>query len=366
MNQIKINVIKLKQSKWTMYIGKINAYTLYKMSKADIMSITDNGEGYSGIQRELNKNRISEIKDYLESDDATFPNSIILNLNKKYLVNESDYELTIKVSENTFSIIDGQHRLSGFENEVDSVFELNISIFIGLETNDEQRIFNTINTEHTKVSPSHSFYTEINDSIDTPRKFAAKVSSIFATDITSPWYQRIKLLGKKDDLSTEGRISLDTFAVPIVDSIYKDKYFYKIRNFLMKNNNNLKLLNESKLSQHKSYLWEFYIKNDVVTFYKIYSNYFNSIKKTLPNDWENPNSILTKTTGYNAFLKLFKDLIIIGLENRDVSEEFFTKKLEVLKDMDGTFNSKIYAASGGHSSSVLYEKIRDKVITLFN
>lgn len=366
MDQIKINVLKLKQSNWIIYIAKMNAYTLYKMSKADIMSISDDGEGYIGTQRELNKDRISEIKDYLESYDATFPNSIILNLDKKFLINESDDELTIKISENTFSIIDGQHRLSGFENNINTLFELNISIFIGLSPNEEQRIFNTINTEHTKVNSSHSFYTEINDSLDTPRKFAAKVSNIFATDTTSPWYQKIKLLGKKDNLSIDGRISLDTFATPIVESIYKDKYFYKVRNFLMENDNNLELLNSSEFTQFKSYLWEFYIKNDVVTFYKIYSNYFNAIKKILPNDWENPNSILTKTTGYNAFLRLFKDLIIIGLDNLDVSEEFFTKKLQVLKDMDGTFNSKVYAASGGYSSNILYEKIRDKVITLFN
>lgn len=366
MNTIKINTIKLEQSKWTLYIGKINAYSLYKMSKSDIMSINSNQRGYSGTQRELNKSRIVEIKEYLESFDATFPNSVILNLNKKSLVSNTDNELNVIVSDDTFSIIDGQHRLAGFENEKDTKFELNISIFIGLSENQEQRIFNTINKEHAKVNPSHSFYTEINDEFNTPRKFAANISNIFATDEKSPWYQKIKLIGKKDDLSSDARISLDAFARPILTSIYNDKKFFKIRNFLRDNMNNLDLLDKSELNKYKSYLWEYYITDDVITFYKIYYNFFNSVKNILPNDWENPKSFLTKTTGYNAFIMLFKDLTILGLENFDVSEDFYFNKLKVLKTMDGTLNSDNYSASGDQSAKIFYEKIKGQVFSLFN
>lgn len=361
-----INVLKLKQSKWDIYVGKINAIDLYRMSKADIMSIDETGEGYDGIQRELDKSRVSSIEDYLESLDATFPNSIILNIDKKYVINKSDNTLEIEVTPNTFSIIDGQHRLAGFGNEKIDSFDLNVSIFIGLTKTQQQRIFNTINKEHTKVNKSQSFYTEINDEILTPRKFIVEISSLFATDITSPWYKKIKLLGKKDELSENGIISLDAFASPLVSLIYNDNYFFKIRNFLMENNNNLDLLNTSDLERHKSIFWEFYIKQDVKTMYKIYYNYFNAIKKVLPNDWDNPNSILTKTTGYNAFLKLFKDLAILGLKDGNLSEDYFISKLNVLRNMDGKFNSNEFASSGAQSSSKLYEIIRNKVVNLFN
>jgi len=189
---------------------------------------------------------------------------------------------------------------------------------------------------------------------------------LFATDVTSPWYKKIKLLGKKDELSEEGIISLDAFSSPLISLIYNDKYFFKIRNFLMENNNNLELLNSSSLEKHKSIFWELYIKQDIKTMYKIYYNYFNAIKKTLPNDWGNSSSILTKTTGYNAFLRLFKDLSILGLDKGDLSEEYFFSKLNVLNNMDGRFNSNEFASSGDQSSAKLYEIIKKKVITLFN
>ncbi|MCT7526748.1 DGQHR domain-containing protein [Aliarcobacter cryaerophilus] len=361
-----INVLKLRQSKWDIYIGKINAKDLYRMSRADIMSINETGKGYDGVQRELDKSRVSSIEDYLESLDATFPNSIILNIDKKYVIDRNDNMLEIEVTPNTFSIIDGQHRLAGFENGKIDSFDLNVSIFIGLTKTQQQRIFNTINKEHTKVNKSQSFYTEINDEILTPRKFIAEISSLFATDVTSPWYKKIKLLGKKDELSEEGIISLDAFSSPLISLIYNDKYFFKIRNFLMENNNNLELLNSSSLEKHKSIFWELYIKQDIKTMYKIYYNYFNAIKKTLPNDWGNSSSILTKTTGYNAFLRLFKDLSILGLDKGDLSEEYFFSKLNVLNNMDGRFNSNEFASSGDQSSAKLYEIIKKKVITLFN
>jgi len=103
-----INVLKLRQSKWDIYIGKINAKDLYRMSRADIMSINETGKGYDGVQRELDKSRVSSIEDYLESLDATFPNSIILNIDKKYVIDRNDNMLEIEVTPNTFSIIDGQ------------------------------------------------------------------------------------------------------------------------------------------------------------------------------------------------------------------------------------------------------------------
>lgn len=358
-------IFKLTQTTWEIYMSKINAHQLYNMSKADIMKISEVGDDYDGIQRVLNSARVEEIKDYLDSNDATFPNSIILNIDEKYVKELTDTEMSVHMTPNTFSIIDGQHRLAGFENDVNTNFELNVSIFLNLTINQQRRIFKTINTEHTKINNSQSFYSEIDDEYDTPRKFAANLSKIFAIDITSPWYKKIKLLGIKDDLSPDGIIALDTFAKPIIASIYNDKSFYKLRNFLMENNNDLNLLDNSGINIKKSFLWEYYVKQDEDTMYKIFFNYFSAIKRVFKNDWNNPNSFLTKTTGYNAFMMLFKDLVQIGLTSGTLSEEFFYSKLSVLTNMDGTLNSNNYPASGTQSTTKFYNIIKDKVINLF-
>ena len=95
--------------------------------------------------------------------------------------------------------------------------------------------------------------------------------------------------------------------------------------------------------------------------YKVLLNYFNSFKKILKKDWEDKNSILTKTTGYNAQILLFKDLFKKGSEEKNLSEEFFTKQLKNLENLDGTINSNNYESSGESSSNKLYREFRSKI-----
>ena len=69
---------------------------------------------------------------------------------------------------------------------------------------------------------------------------------MFAKDLNSPWRNKIKLIGKKDELSEDAVISLSAFAQRILNYIYNDKkYFNKLRNKLIENNNNLSSINKS-------------------------------------------------------------------------------------------------------------------------
>ena len=59
---------------------KISSKELVKLAKADIRKIYEDNV-YGGIQRELKKSKVESIKKYLKLPKATFPNSIILNVN---------------------------------------------------------------------------------------------------------------------------------------------------------------------------------------------------------------------------------------------------------------------------------------------
>lgn len=363
MKVCELEVQKVQQPIGEFYIAKIDHKILYSMAKADIMRISkdeDNNSIYDGIQRELNPKKVEKIKNYLSSEDATFPNSVILNLNKENLLGIENGILKVRVSENTFSILDGQHRLEGLST-YNGKFQLSCSIFIGLNKIEQSRIFITINSEQTKVNPSVSVYQEYEDKFLTPRKFAAEIAIAFATDKKSKWFQKIKIRGFKDEISEQGIISLSAFYKPILDLIYNDEeYYYQIRNTLQKNKNNLEDLGDDfhlslKFNDSNKYiLWDLYIKFKIELLYKILNNYFESVAEVLNLDWNNDKSILTKTTGYNALMMLFKDLYLIGLKKKTLNKEFFMEHISKLESLNGKINSKNFDSSGQQSAKNLY------------
>ncbi|MEK4486923.1 DGQHR domain-containing protein [Psychrobacillus sp. FSL H8-0484] len=364
MSQINLKTIETHQPIGDFYIAKINAKDLYNISTVDRLMIEmqskENELIYRGIQREINENKIQSLQDYLESPDATFPNSIILNVETQFVISKSKDSLILKATENTFSVIDGQHRLESFREFNYTDFELVVSIFIGLSIEEQARIFTIINSEQTKVNPSVQMFQELHDKVYTPRKMAAKITTLFAKDIDSPWRNKIKLLGVKDDLSTEGIISLSAFAKPIIGLIYDDRRYHFLRAKILKEGiNSIDKLEVSKSSI--SQFWKLYLQENEAAMYKILFNYFNAISMIFKKDWKNKNSLLTKTTGYNALMLLFKDVFKVAESQRDFTEKNFYNLLIVLKEMDTTINSTNYGASGEKASSDLYKKFKERL-----
>lgn len=357
---ITLKIQQLHQPIGQLYVSHINAHELYLMSESDIIKLSKQNQSYEGIQREINPDKVKYIKDYLTSVDATMPNSIILNITNDKIVSKSEEFITIKQTKDTFTIIDGQHRLKGFENNKIN-FDLSISFFIDLPKEDQSRVFVTINSEQTKVDPSISFYQESKEKYCTPRKMVADLSIMFAKDLDSPWKNKIKLIGKKDELSENAAISLSAFAQRILNYIYNDKKNFNIlRNQIISTANHSPNLDDSDL-YGGSFLWEFFCTQDDSSLYKILLNYFNALKSIFESDWESKGSILTKTTGYNAVMDLFEKLYKEGYESGTLNEEFFYNKLKPLKELDNTINSETYGASGGKASRDLYKVLLSKL-----
>ena len=362
MNQtIKLKIQELVQPIGSLYVSTIDAYTLYQMSESDIIKLSKNKTSYDGIQRDIRPQKVSYIKDYLTSIDATMPNSIILNITSDKIIEQTDEYIIIENSKDTFTIIDGQHRLKGFENGADKNFDLSITFYIDLPIEEQSRVFVTINSEQTKVDPSISFYQETKEKHFTPRKMVADLSIMFAKDLESPWYNKIKLIGKKDELSEDAVISLSAFAQRILKYVYNDKkYFNKLRNKLITSDNNLASITNGE-SFGESILWDFYVMHDELSIYKILLNYFNALSEIFENDWNDTDSILTKTTGYNAIMTLFKEIFEDGISQGTLDKEYFYEKLLPLKELDRTINTKYYGASGGQASSELYRVLKNTI-----
>lgn len=354
-NIISINALKAIQPIGEFYVCIMDAKTLEEMSKTDILKISTDGKNlYEGIQRSLKTDKVNKIVAYLNANEATFPNSIILNLDKKYFVGYEDSKLQIIKDEKAFKILDGQHRIAGLKKAGLDNFEVVLSIFIGLEDVSQSKVFVTINTEQTKVDPSLALYQEIYDKLYTPRNMVVKIAEMFSVDKASPWSNIIKITGRKDDLSSEGLLSLFAFAKPIIDHIYDDTQYYLLRNELENGT-----LNFEKIKKKK--LWEFYLQKNESNLYKILFNYFSAMKVVLNKDWGNSDSLLTKTTGYYAMMSLFSDLYDLGYDKKDLSQKFFEEHLVDLRSLSGKINTKSdlsISPSGEQASKDLYQIFR--------
>ena len=146
MEPVKIRVIEIEQPIGKFYIGVVNAGDLFDICSADVrrMEKKDDIENYIGIQRPLDDRRVKEIREYVKTFDASFPNSIVLSLNPAYLENarkpktsDDQNYLLITRNKNAATIIDGQHRLSAFDAFKPSNFELIVTIFLGLENEEK-------------------------------------------------------------------------------------------------------------------------------------------------------------------------------------------------------------------------------------
>ena len=350
MNTITLEVIKIKQPIGDIYIAKINPQDLLSMSIVDRRRIEEDDE-ILGIQRELKKDKVLHIKSYLSSIDATFPNSIIVNTSSKHIINKKDDKLELAINDDSFIIIDGQHRLEGFRDNIVSNFELIVTIFIDLEIDQQADIFSTINSQQTKVDPSLNLNLELNSNVYTPKKMMIEIAQSFNYDDSSPWYKGIKMLTSK----TKGIISLSAFVKPLLELTYPEKDYYKIRNELMKQENIFPTFNTFQYDVKKYLFWEFYKKKDYESIYKILYNYFNALKVLLNQDWLNEDSLLNKTTGYNAMIKLFKEISVYGLSKGDLSYEFFFNTLEPIQKLNGLINKDNYGTSGFEASKNLYD-----------
>jgi DGQHR domain-containing protein len=352
MSTLRLNIFKLHQSIGTIYVSKIRPSDLLAMSVVDRRRIEEDDE-ILGIQRELKKDKVIQIQNYLSSIDATFPNSIIVNTTQNFVVNENETELELTIDDNTFTIIDGQHRVEGFrEIDLDN-FELLIAIFKDLKIDQQANIFSTINSQQTKVDPSLNLNLELNSKAYTPKKMMIEIAQSFNYDKDSPWYNNIKMLGSK----TNGIISLSAFVKPLLEITYPEKDYYLIRNELMSNEKEFSNFSNFNYKVDRYLFWELYKRKDVNSTYKILYNFFNSLKVILNKDWLNSKSLLNKTTGYNAMIKLFREVAKDGFENGDLSYEFFFNKLKPLAELNGTITSENYGASGFKASNELYNEI---------
>lgn len=299
-----------------------------------------------GVQRYLNRNRVLEIRDFLESDpEALLPTTVLLAIDASQ-DDDANQELSSQgvfcvTPSMTVSVIDGQHRLAGLflargdvlkQFEIPVVFMLNVSIPVAA------KLFQNINGKQQKVNKSVIFdlfdnvpedSIDNNDDLETKNYHTICVS--LYTDPDSPLYRQIKMLGVGG-----GAISQAFF----IDACKRE----------------LKCLKLRPLQERYDLLFDF----------------FTFVQKLFPEDWPKPmhadsdaeidaysndvlkvrKSQLAKTNGLTAMLRLLN-----WMEENNIS-------YSAIKCLCGNIDWTSIEGTGAKAQSALFERLKSIITSM--
>lgn len=394
--------LKVEQRLGTFYVAVLPAELLLQVAASDSMRaiMKPSGDGYElkGTQRLMQDKRLTEISNYINRVDSSFPNSIIIAANydlesgfdqgeleyiseedsgapvegsRVWSIEESDsgcHTLTIPTADKLAAVIDGQHRLFSFaraEPEAMQSMDLLCSIFIDLPKALQAQIFATINSNQKKVDRSLTYelfgYNVSDEDADywTPDKLAVFFARKLATDKESPLRGRIMVAPKRDkaleDLAAEADWKVSTAVV--VDGI--------LRLFSSNPKRDANLMRKDEASprselsggpKDRSPLREVYINGNDALLYTMILNYLKASDMIF---WKNASrdSFIVRTIGVQAIFDILRKVAARSFETRDISVDYFAKVLQGASNVD--FAAEQFRNPSGSGRTVIRNAIED-------
>lgn len=349
---MKTKYLLVRQPIGNFYLTSLEASILAKIADA-----TARGEHPDAVQREQSKKRIKEIAEYSSDTDATFPTPIIIAVNIASNVRiDEDY---IYFNENDIigDVIDGQHRLeglkhSGFIND----FQLPVVFMFDLEPYQRAYVFSIINSKQTRVNMSLIYDLFALSKTRSPYKTCHEIARALNKESTSPFYRRLKMLGKKEENQELASLSQGTFIKYFLDLISKnpDKDSRDIkRNIILEDDQRLPLR-------------RYFIEGNDPVIHKIILNVFSGVREVFTQEWEDPNKfILSKSIGFGAIVKIFPELYKLGMEEHDLSREFFIKEFIKIKEYLDEKGIEITSANYG-SNEQARTKLANDLLSVYS
>ncbi len=256
------SVVKLVQGGLTMYAFVAPSDVLRKVCTVSRRE-EDHDKGY---QRHLKEARLRQVARYVDEMKGVIPNNIILDFfDDAVKVDEAKGIISFPSTKKCAWVIDGQHRLFGFEYSRIQ-YPLLVVAFLKLELRQEVGMFVTINTEQKRLPTSLALdllgITKTEEDINTLcRELVAKLNE----EEDSPWYGLVNMTGEGSGL------------IALVNYVRKVK----------------------PLVSHMGALHNYTFNQQ----YACLANYWSGIKAVYADQWG--KSLLTKTVGFGALMNLF-------------------------------------------------------------
>lgn len=338
-----IMIMEINQPIGSFYVGKIDSSVLIQISK--VIRRSNN----SGTQRELQENRVKEIAKYCEDPDATFPTPVVISIKSDEIELEEMsikgiFEMKFDGENEIAEILDGQHRLEGIKKSKDFNTELMIAIMFDLTEEEKAYVFSTINSNQKKVDKSLIYDLFDVSENRSPYKTCHEIARIMNSSKSSPFYNRLKMLGKKNgemELLSQG--TFVTYLLRLISNTPQE--------------DTIDIKNNKKIKENRKLVFRDYFsegKDNIIL--KILLNYFDAVKEVFEKEWNSGSYILTKTTGYGALIKALPAFYEVGREASDLSKDFFKSKFMIAKENMTNENIELtsqYLGSGEQAQNKL-------------
>ena len=338
---------------------------LWEIAEFDMREIREKADGIylaTGIQRQLNEKRVSEIATYVGTVDATFPTAVVLAISSDCLTFENANStgcLQMRLSSEpkeyegngglfayrrVARVIDGQHRIEGLRRANKTDFDVNIAIFVDADIEDQARVFATVNLAQTKVSKSLVYDLFSYSTAISPEKLAHSVCISLDQTKESPLYHRIKRLGT----ATPGRyeqepLSQATVVEGILSHIVGSKEQLILDRDRARRGKTFDRISDDEA--RKLVLRAFFIDRREVDVAELLWNYFEAVSEVWPDDWAigGVGNILPRTNGYRALMRFFKDAYNhVASPGGMVEANVFRGIFERVERLRGTFTTENY------------------------
>lgn len=177
---------------------------MFKLSSAELERLTyvtpRSKNDPHEIQRIISRARAKEIGEYIQQPLSLFPNAVVVSLEEDVKVSETqdpgEVVLEFPSEEGRYAyILDGQHRLAGFQHSNGVEFDLPVVALRGADEELRAKIFADINSKQTQVSDVHllSLYYQIR-SLPAEEGATIDVIKSLTEGADSPLHGRIKFL----------------------------------------------------------------------------------------------------------------------------------------------------------------------------
>ncbi|CAN7353768.1 DGQHR domain-containing protein [Polaromonas sp. LjRoot131] len=367
--EFSVNAISVTQPIGEFLIASMPAKRLCEITYFDVRRMLKERdiETYLGIQRPLIQSRVDELQRYVRTVDACFPTAVILaisstcaefdpNTNRLTLRNNPnpDGDVDPTYYRNIAKVLDGQHRIAGLLDYPGDDFEVNVSIFIDIDLEDQAYIFSTVNLAQTKVNKSLAYDLSELTKAHSPQKTCHNIAVALDQIEASPLFHRIKRLGTATPGRTMELLTQATFVESLMPFISGTPTTDRD---VLKRGGKLTPPGPGEIQKHP--LRTHFVAGDDLKIGDILFRYFSAVKDRWPGAWntDERGAILNRTNGFRALMRALKPISKqLEAHKRIPTKAEFDSLLKKVSIEDGDFTIENFKP-GTSGESQLYSRL---------